>query len=53
MSFVERSSKIEQQKYDLSTVTAEDYTVELEISPKMYDDFLKNIYEPKVEMYDI
>ena len=33
-------------EYDNDTVTAADYTVELDISKSAYDDFLKNHYEP-------
>lgn len=38
---------MEQLKYDISIVTAADYTVELEISEKMFRDFLTNFYTPK------
>lgn len=34
-------------KYNLSTVTANDFTCELDISQRAYDDFLKNEYYPK------
>ena len=38
---------IEQLKYDLNTVTAADFTVEMDISRRAYLDFLKNEYNPK------
>jgi hypothetical protein len=38
---------MEQLKYDISIVTAADYTVELEISEKMFKDFKTNFYDPK------
>jgi hypothetical protein len=34
-------------RYDISTITASDFTVELDISPKAYLDFLENEYDPK------
>lgn len=32
--------------YDNNTVTAADFTVEIDISTEAYDDFLKNQYYP-------
>jgi len=40
------NAKIEVAKYDLATVTADDFTVEMDISLNDYKDFLKNVYEP-------
>jgi len=34
-------------KYDVSTITAMDFSCELEISPKAFNDFLHNEYYPK------
>jgi hypothetical protein len=38
--------KINQVKYDLQTLSASDFTIELDISLDDYDQFLKNEYEP-------
>ena len=42
-------TKLELVKYDMSTVTASDFTVELDISREAYQDFLQNHYRPKVK----
>lgn len=34
-------------KYDISIVTAADYTVEMTISKEDYTDFVNNFYQPK------
>lgn len=40
-------TKLNAVKYDISTVTASDFTVEMDISDEAYAHFLKNEYEPK------
>ena len=40
-------TELSQLQYDISTFTAADFTVELNISPAAYEDFLTNQYEPK------
>jgi hypothetical protein len=41
------TSKLNQMKYNISTVTANDFTCELDISQRSWNDFLKNEYNPK------
>ena len=41
-------NRLKQIKYDISTVTASDFTVELDISAKAFQNFLKNEYMPKM-----
>lgn len=33
-------------EWDVKTITAGDYTFEFELSPLMYDNFLKDYYDP-------
>lgn len=40
--YAQNTSEINTMVYDVQTVTASDYTVEMDITKSMYDDFLKN-----------
>jgi len=40
--YMQSTSKLSLTEYDFSTVTAGDYTVEMDITTKMYDSFLEN-----------
>jgi len=40
--FLQQTSKLDAIKFDISTITASDFTVEYEISKSMFDDFLSN-----------
>jgi hypothetical protein len=42
--FLQQTSKLDNLKYDVKTITASDFTVEYEISRDMWDDFLDNQY---------
>jgi hypothetical protein len=33
-------------EYDMNTISAGDFTVEMDISKKMYEDFMDNVFEP-------
>ena len=44
--WLESTSKLDQVKYDLKTITAGDFTVEFDITYEMYENFLEDIYEP-------
>lgn len=37
--YLQTTSKLDLLQYDISTVTASDYTVEMDITPAMYKDF--------------
>jgi len=39
--YMQSTSKLSLTEYDFSTVTAGDYTVEMDITTKMYDSFLE------------
>jgi hypothetical protein len=41
------TSKLELLKYDISTVTLDDFTVKMDISLDDYEDFLINQFKPK------
>ena len=45
--------KINQVKYDLQTLSASDFTVELDITLEDYDQFYKNEYEPKGKVLEL
>jgi hypothetical protein len=44
--WLKRASKIKQLEWDVSTVTASDYSVEMEITEEQYTWFLENVYNP-------
>lgn len=44
--WLQTTSKLDQLKYDLKTITAGDFTVEFDITREMYETFLMDIYEP-------
>ena len=37
--YMQNTSKLEQKSYDSNTITAADFTVEFDITQKMWDDF--------------
>ena len=43
--YLQTTSKLDQQSYDMSTITAGDFTVEMDITAKMWQFFLDNHYE--------
>ena len=43
--WLQTTSKLDQVKYDLKTITAGDFTVEYDITADMYKDYLLDIYE--------
>lgn len=43
--WLQQTSKLDQIKYDLKTITAGDFTVEYDITEQMYRTFLKDNYE--------
>ena len=43
---LQTTTKLDKIKYDLSTVTLNDFTVEMDISKDDYQDFLDNHYKP-------
>jgi len=45
--YMKSLSKLNAIKYDISTVTASDFTIEMDISDEAYKHFLRNEYEPK------
>ena len=42
--FLQQTSKLDAIKFDISVITASDFTVEYEISKEMFDDFMSNTY---------
>jgi len=42
--FLQQTSKLDAIKFDISTITASDFTVEYEISKEMFDHFISNEY---------
>ena len=44
--WLQTTSKLDQVKYDLKTITAGDFTVEYDITAEMYETFLRDHYEP-------
>ena len=44
--YMQTTTKINMLEYDMNTISAGDFTVELDITKKMYDEFLDNFYEP-------
>jgi hypothetical protein len=42
--YLQKTSRLDQLEYDVNTVSAGDFTVELNISKKMYDFFLDEHY---------
>jgi hypothetical protein len=42
--FMLKTSKLEEQRFDMNTITAGDYTVELDITREMYQYFLDSRY---------
>mmetsp|Transcript_8384 Transcript_8384/g.14010 ORF Transcript_8384/g.14010 Transcript_8384/m.14010 type:complete len:683 (+) Transcript_8384:250-2298(+) len=47
--YLQATSKLDQKKYDVQTITAGDFTVELDISPSMFKFFCDNYYDPEKE----
>ena len=43
---MQNTSKINMMEYDMNTISAGDFTCELDLTNEMYDDFLDNFYEP-------
>lgn len=37
---------MDQLEYDMNTISAGDFTVELDITPEMYQDYMDNFYTP-------
>jgi hypothetical protein len=44
--YLQKTSRLEQLEYDIHTISAGDFTVELDITKEMYDDFIDNYYNP-------
>jgi hypothetical protein len=42
--FLQQTSKLDAIKFDISVITASDYTVEYEITKEMFSDFMSNTY---------
>lgn len=47
VSYLQETSKMDKQEYDMNTITASDFTVEMNISKEMYQYYLDNEYEPR------
>jgi hypothetical protein len=44
--YLQKVSRLDQLEYDMNTISAGDFTVELDITAEMYQDFMENFYEP-------
>jgi hypothetical protein len=44
--YLRKTSRLDQLEYDMNTISAGDFTVELDITKPMYDEFLSEFYEP-------
>jgi len=44
--YLEETVHLDQKKFDVNTITASDYTVELDITTAMWNNFLKHHYDP-------
>lgn len=44
--FLQQTSKLDAIKFDITTITASDFTVEYSITKEMFKDFLDNHYTP-------
>jgi len=44
--FLQQTSKLDAIKFDITTITASDFTVEYSITKDMFDDFKNTHYEP-------
>lgn len=44
--YLQKTSRLDQLEYDMNTISAGDFTVELDITKDMYDEFIENFYNP-------
>jgi hypothetical protein len=44
--YLQKTSRLDQLEYDMNTISAGDFTVELDITQTMYKEFLSEFYEP-------
>jgi hypothetical protein len=44
--YLQKTSRLDQLEYDMNTISAGDFTVELDITQPMYNEFLSDFYEP-------
>ena len=42
--YLSETSHMDEKKYDNDVITAADFTIEMEITDEMYDDYLRNQY---------
>jgi hypothetical protein len=43
--YLMETSKMDEKKYDIATITAADFTIEMDITDEMYENFLFNEYK--------
>jgi len=51
--FLQQTSKLDAIKFDISTITASDFTVEYEIKKEMFDDFMSNEYSRYSNTFEV
>lgn len=44
--YLQTTSRLDQLEYDVNTISAGDFTVELSINRNMYKEFIDNFYDP-------
>jgi hypothetical protein len=44
--YLQKVSRLDQLEYDMNTISAGDFTVELDITAEMYQDYMENFFEP-------
>ena len=44
--YLQKTSRMDMLEYDMNTISAGDFTCELDITKGMYQEFLENFYEP-------
>jgi hypothetical protein len=44
--YLRKTSRLDQLEYDVNTISAGDFTVEMDITQEMYDEYLREFYEP-------